>query len=394
MPATATGIAIVDLLGLGAAGRAVVEGAARVLSRWVDSKLLVRDEKAKIDLEVYREIRMAEAKAITESIARSKPGTLAAAMQHRILDRELRKQINIEEAVLRAAQIADAEGTAGTSRPVPDDWFERYLGYVENVSDARVREMWSTILARQYSNNHAEISLLTLDALRFLEARHARAFEEATKFIHSFGSFVANHQLLDSVADIEAIDFLSTIGLLEKRYFNDRKILYFRDGWSLRWTPQSPVPMLDRGVLEYRLDYSGRELENLLLPERLDIGLADIHELLDQGVRQRTLSLWATGFSALSDRGHWPDALPTIGVAPGSIGKLRPKDIVDKTMFVTHVWDPEHEGWMRTSAAKRFKIPPEIAQAETGKNAPEKWVRGIDPGLNDKLKRLPDSAGA
>jgi hypothetical protein len=59
-----------------------------MLEQWVDSKFLVRDGKAKVDLDVYREIRMAEAKAVADSISRADSGTLVAATQQRILDRE------------------------------------------------------------------------------------------------------------------------------------------------------------------------------------------------------------------------------------------------------------------------------------------------------------------
>jgi hypothetical protein len=203
-------------------------------------------------------------RALTESISNAPPGTLADAIRRRLLNRELRKQLNIEEALLFAAEIAAKTEPAGAPRPVTDDWFQRYIEYVENVSDRRVREMWSTILARQFSASRSSVSLLTLDSLRLLEARHARTFELVAEFMASFGGFVYNHQRLDTLIDPDDLELLATVGLLDRRYFNDRKILFFRDGWKLQWIPKVPVPMLDKGILEYQLSYQGRELSNCI----------------------------------------------------------------------------------------------------------------------------------
>jgi hypothetical protein len=97
----------------------------------------------------------------------------------------------------------------------------------------------------------------------------------------SFGAFVHNHRRLDSLIDLEDLDLLATIGLLDRRLFNDRKILYFRDGWSLRWTLILPIPMLDQGVLEYQLAYQGRELSSILYPELLDAKLSNLRLNVD-----------------------------------------------------------------------------------------------------------------
>jgi hypothetical protein len=92
----------------------------------------------------------------------------------RLTFQEHKRQTNIEDVVTQArallpSQVAD--------EPVDADWIARFFSYVQDVSNEKMRQVWSRILASEVEAPGA-FSQRTLDVARNLTAEEARLLEE------------------------------------------------------------------------------------------------------------------------------------------------------------------------------------------------------------------------
>lgn len=106
----------------------------------------------------------------------------------RLLYQEVKKQKNIENVIVGAANIL-AETPTVSKDPVDSDWMTRFFNSVQDVGNIEMQQIWSKLLAGEV-RRPSSYSLRTLDVLSKMSSEEAKLFEEiCTYFIEYGGTF-------------------------------------------------------------------------------------------------------------------------------------------------------------------------------------------------------------
>ena len=95
-------------------------------------------------------------------------------IEDRFINREIRKQRNIDNVAQSAAQELKEEPNV-SNEPVSEDWSTRFFNIVEDVSDEEMQILWSRILAGEVKKPKS-YSLRTLEFLKNLSKDEAMNF--------------------------------------------------------------------------------------------------------------------------------------------------------------------------------------------------------------------------
>lgn len=99
----------------------------------------------------------------------------------------IRQQANIENIISQANnELQGANDGTVSDEPVDDDWITRFFGITKDISSAEMQFIWSKILAGEIKKP-GSFSLRTLEVIRNLSQREARAFEKIVPFIVNNG---------------------------------------------------------------------------------------------------------------------------------------------------------------------------------------------------------------
>lgn len=126
------------------------------------------------DAEAYR-IETIE-KAKSKALASSREIDLDAfeRISERFMNKELKRQENIDQITESAAQILQNENTV-SEEPVNEDWISRFFNIAEDISDKDMQIIWSRILAGEVKKPKS-YSLRTLELLKNLSKDEALLF--------------------------------------------------------------------------------------------------------------------------------------------------------------------------------------------------------------------------
>jgi len=136
---------------------------------------------------------------------------------HRWFEEEARRQQNMEEITLKAADQLDATADA---REMDDDWITNFFDKSRIVSDDEMQNLWASVLAGE-ANNPGSYSKRTVNFLGDLDKRDAETFVSLCRFgwiILEFTPLVFNVD--DAIYRNFGINFstlthLDTIGLVQ-----------------------------------------------------------------------------------------------------------------------------------------------------------------------------------
>lgn len=95
-------------------------------------------------------------------------------LQDRLLNKEIKRQNNIDNVAEIAARELDKEPSV-SNEPVSEDWTTRFFNIAEDVSDKEMQEIWGRILAGEVKKPKS-YSLRTLEFLKNLSKDEALAF--------------------------------------------------------------------------------------------------------------------------------------------------------------------------------------------------------------------------
>lgn len=99
---------------------------------------------------------------------------LSQRASNRLLTREIKRQINIENTIYAAAEdLSQVEKVSDES--VDEDWVNRYFNTIEDVSNEQMQNLWGRILSGEIKKPKT-YSLRTLDTLRNISSKEAEMF--------------------------------------------------------------------------------------------------------------------------------------------------------------------------------------------------------------------------
>ncbi len=138
--------------------------------------------------------RKAQAEAdalLTLANANAESSEIAQCAAHRIANRELRRQKNLENV---ARLAVDSLPQAVSEEPVGDDWIAQFLGHCQDVSDPQMQSLWSRILAGEVATP-GSFSPRTLQVVKTLRPQDAHQFTSYCQFLwyvhdRSIGFFI------------------------------------------------------------------------------------------------------------------------------------------------------------------------------------------------------------
>ena len=151
--------------------------------------------------------------------------THAEAVQRHVLADQMRREVNVARAVLRAEAAAVEEGEPAEGKPPPDrevddDWFYRWRDSASTVSKRELQDLWGRVLAGEVQSP-GTFSLRTLEFLKNLSQEEAQLIARLAPLVIDAGfgdSFV--HRVVEpfgirdsnliSLDDLGVIDFSFT----------------------------------------------------------------------------------------------------------------------------------------------------------------------------------------
>lgn len=145
-------------------------------------------------LKPWQTVRVAKAQAKSDSIIAIEQAKTNAiiegdtekvqyleAINERLVNKEKRRQKNIEEVVSVAGKILEAEKEV-SNEPVNPDWATRFFDIVQDISDDEMQLLWGRILAGEIKQPKS-YSLRTLEILRNMTKEEAEIFQKVAQFI-------------------------------------------------------------------------------------------------------------------------------------------------------------------------------------------------------------------
>jgi Protein of unknown function (DUF2806) len=357
-----TGSWISDLSGLGRPATALIEYISKGLGRLYLPRAIREEGKARAevdtymaDAEAYRVERLARAEVAKKRILETEGEGLLHRAGLRVRDKETTRQYNLEQTVSTALALVEREDPEATVEDISQDWIDRYLDYVEVVSDPDIQMIWARILARKVADRKRSVSLMTLDSLRLIEFDHAVTFDVVGRCCATFGSIIiTSHNFSSMNLGVNELSALEALGFIDKRPYTEFAIP-LQVGLVLmaqREPPKKQSRKILEGAPEYRLTFRGRELAGVIIPQyehANDLITANPYAFLDAERQARILAEWAIHYVSF-------------GLEPTIIAKLGSKEDINRRKkglprFATHIWDKQAEGWRCLPDAEKFETP-------------------------------------
>lgn len=275
---------------------------------------------------------------------------LAERMSAREKAVKLRKQLNVEECLRLAIELA-LEEPAETKRPVDPDWFLRWFDAIEDVSDEYIQSMWARVLAREVDAAQGGLSLRALDTLRLMGRADAEALRRFNALSERVGVLlVTSHELVERTVGSEPLDALMDLNLVTAEDYRGSAVA-LPDALSVVWEVKGGKLQADPFRL-HRLSSRGKQLAATLPPtpeaptdERtVDFTVSTAH--LDYAC------LLASGFDDQYDvRLRFN---PVRYKNPGDPVAQRSREFV-----ATHRWDSDARRWDRLVDLAEVGFPPD-----------------------------------
>lgn len=149
----------------------------------------------------------------------AKRSPLAIRTEERWLKLEMKRQINMENIVAKAAEQLPNEVSKD---PVHNDWVGRFFDNCKDVSDEEMQVLWSKLLAGEVAQP-GSFSLRTLEIVKSMREEEAKSFTKLGSFVWTLNAttpFVFlppgvwnRDDLIETIKDDELIE-LDSIGLL------------------------------------------------------------------------------------------------------------------------------------------------------------------------------------
>lgn len=124
-------------------------------------------------------IERAKSKALAES--NEIESTMIDKIQERLIYKETKRQLNIENVSQIAAQQISTEDSV-SEEPIDEDWTTRFFNIVEDVSDEEMQKLWGKILAGEVKQPKS-YSLRTLELLKNLSNKDAEVFNRISNLV-------------------------------------------------------------------------------------------------------------------------------------------------------------------------------------------------------------------
>jgi len=132
--------------------------------------------KKMADAEAYAAIKRAETETKVAILNLKKEEEVA----NYLLAKESKKLSNVKSVVEKAKENF-AEGEQVSNKPVSEDWTNRFLNIVEDISDETLHKLWGHILAGEVRQPNS-YSLRTLELLRNITKEEADLFVKSASF--------------------------------------------------------------------------------------------------------------------------------------------------------------------------------------------------------------------
>lgn len=139
--------------------------------------------------------------------------SIASSAISRLQYQETKRQRNIESIFRKAAEYKN-EFKEISDESVDEDWIAKFFQASQDVSNEKMQEIWSRILAGEVANP-GTFSLRTIDVLKNLSYKEAVLFEKIRPYI--IKNFYPKNSSVDKVSGILYGDlvFLEDAGLIE-----------------------------------------------------------------------------------------------------------------------------------------------------------------------------------
>ena len=135
-----------------------------------------RAEKKMADAKAYAQIKQAE----TETAVMLTKLQGEEQLANYIYARESRKMNNVQQIVEKTKPLFDNDENV-SEEPVNQDWLNRFMSTVEDISDDEMQNLWAKILAGEIKQPKS-FSLKTLDVLRNITKEEAELITKIAKF--------------------------------------------------------------------------------------------------------------------------------------------------------------------------------------------------------------------
>lgn len=109
-----------------------------------------------------------------------KPNTIEEAAITRMVETEVRRQLNIDSVISKTANILETKETV-SDIPVDRDWLSRYLNYIQDISNEDMQNIWAQILAGEIEQP-SSFSLRTLDFIKSINSKEANIIQKVLKY--------------------------------------------------------------------------------------------------------------------------------------------------------------------------------------------------------------------
>lgn len=298
--------------------------------------------------------RRAEKAAISDALVGSLVGKLATVLSEadasdlarRMSEREsavkLRKQLNVEECLRLAVEVALGEPPA-ERRELEQDWFFEWFACVENVSDETIQSVWAHVLANNLDGKRRAVSLRALDTLRLMERADAERLRRFSLLAARVGVlFVNDWSVADATVGQANLEVLVDLGLVSREEYGLGRI-GLPNALSLKWERSDGRGLLDP-LYAYRLSARGAELAQTLPPEVAADAVPGGIDLASENAYLAYARIVAAGF----DRGF------RVTMQFNRARFERPNDPVaqrTRDSRPTHEWDPGAASWARLPEA-------------------------------------------
>lgn len=192
----------------------LIDVVSKAIGTIYEPRQIVRKAKAEAKAESIKAIEQAKTNAIIEGD--TEKAEYLDRINNRLVNKETKRQKNIEEVVSTAGGILEAEKNV-SKEPVNPDWTTRFFDIVQDVSDNEMLLLWGQILAGEIKQPKS-YSLRTLELLRNMTKEEAELFRKAAQFTLRQGDvflFSANSVLEKFGISYSDIAKLTEIGLLQ-----------------------------------------------------------------------------------------------------------------------------------------------------------------------------------
>jgi hypothetical protein len=214
----------------------------------------------------------------------------------------LRKEVNIEKAVLHAEQALKDDSTDPPDSVVDADWFFRWRDFAGGMSSEALQQLWGNVLAGELKNP-GSFAFRTLDFLRSLSQDEAKLIErlactviEKVRVIYAWhraplaeAEPIPNHLSSSELALLDELGVIS--GFSSMGYFDNAEPFHTQDGRHVHLLAcmnrglfmLTENPKKTTGLAFYQLTKLGESLMQLIHAAPNEAYLWSLGEMLARG---------------------------------------------------------------------------------------------------------------